>query len=110
MEGYEVTTDHILIGSAAAPQGELSIKDGYVVGISIECLNASADNLQYGLNEAPKVVMLPGDPARQYGGFQACGIPCYYTGLIKWKFVTNANPQGLIIITRLLAGKQKPIA
>jgi hypothetical protein len=110
MNGYQVVTDHILIGNVATPQGDkVNLKDGYVIGISIECLNASADNLMYGLGESPKVVMAPGDPARQYGGFTACGVPCYYDMSISWKFQTNINPQGLVIITRLVAVEKEII-
>lgn len=102
MKGYKIVTDHNLIGGANGGQsGQISLNGGYIIGISIENLNASQDNLKYGINEGPKVLVEPGDPARAYGGFDCCGVPCYYDGYLKWAFETNTKPSGLVIISRI---------
>lgn len=102
MKGYKVVVDHIPIGGANGQADQISLNDGYIIGISIENLNASTDNLKYGINENPKILVEPGDPARSYGGFECCGVPCYYVGYLKWAFETDTAPSGLVILTRIV--------
>lgn len=101
MKGYKIVADHIPIGGSTQSD-QISLNGGYIIGISVENLNASQDDLKYGINEGPKILMEPGDPARQYGGFECCGVPCYYEGYLKWAFQSANAPSGLVIITRIM--------
>ncbi|MFN7703357.1 MAG: hypothetical protein ACK5OS_01955 [Chryseotalea sp.] len=97
MELYIVKTDHIQINEANPKT--ISLKDKNCIGISIENLPDASDDLLYGLNEGPKIVVSPGD-ARQYGGFHANNLPCLYDGEIQLKYPDTATaPKALVIIT-----------
>ncbi|MFO0414909.1 MAG: hypothetical protein ACK52I_22275 [Pseudomonadota bacterium] len=106
MELYIVKTDHILINKANPDQ--ISLKDQIVIGIAIENLPDSSDDLQYGLNEAPKITLAPGDGARAYGGFQANNMPMVYDGYLQVKYPDTATaPRALVIITYITPQTKK---
>ncbi|GHM98807.1 hypothetical protein WSM22_02970 [Cytophagales bacterium WSM2-2] len=101
MKGYELNPDVRDIGSQAN-SGEISLDSSYVVGVSVECLNSSVDNLQFSIKGNINITLEPGDPAREFGGFEICGVPGYYSGILKWSFASSGGAgqtRGRIILT-----------
>lgn len=106
MEGYRIQHNHVLLTDQV---GEYSLnEEGYVVGVSIEVLNTStALNLTYGFDEPPKIPLAQGEGARAYGGFESCGVPCWYKGVIRYQFDSGVNCKGLLIISTMVSETKK---
>lgn len=97
---YEVKYDHIQLNTQ---EGTVTI-DEYVIGIQIRVFASSGEpNMTYGLNEAAgKVPLSSADMPAGYGGYHVNNIPCITRGELNWRFESNTNPKGMVILTRLV--------